>query len=52
MLDIVENFTDKIIGDCKPILQGLVGDYNGMYKSGLDVVGKCLGNNTVLHSTH
>lgn len=53
MLDIVENFTDKIIGDCKPILEGLVGEYNmAVCKSGLDAVGKCLGSNTLLHSTH
>ncbi|KAF8507160.1 hypothetical protein F5888DRAFT_1602271 [Russula emetica] len=53
MLDIVENLTDKIIGDCKPFLEGLVGEYNvAVCKSGFDVVGECLGSNTVLHSTH
>jgi hypothetical protein len=52
MLDIVENLTDKIIGDCKPFLEGLVGDYNmAVCKSGFDAVGICLGS-TVLHSTH
>jgi hypothetical protein len=53
MLDIVENLTDKIIGDCKPFLEGLVGEYSmAACKSGFDAVGKCLGSNTVLHSTH
>jgi hypothetical protein len=53
MLDIVENFTDEIIGDCKPFLEGLVGEYNmAVCKSGVDVVGICLASNTVLHSTH
>ncbi len=53
LLDIAEDLTDKIIGDCKPLLEGLVGEYNmAICKSGFDVVGKCLGSNAVLHPTH
>jgi len=48
MLDIVENLTDKIIGDCKPFLEGLVGEYNvAVCKSGFDVVGECLSYSTL-----
>lgn len=50
MLDIVENFTDKIIGES---IEGLVGEYNmAVCKSGFEAVGICLGSNTILHSTH
>jgi hypothetical protein len=53
MLDVLENLTDKIIEDCKPLLAGLVHEYNmAACKSGVEAVGICLGGNTVLRSTH
>ncbi|KAI9457714.1 hypothetical protein F5148DRAFT_1221883 [Russula earlei] len=51
ILDALENLTDAIIGDCEPLLKALVGEYSMMAcKSGINVVGICLGTRAVLPS--